>query len=632
MGKNTKRVQALLFSAAGLAVLAVLLIIVNMIAAQVKRRVRVDLTADKLYTLSAGSKAILNKLDSPVELHFYCSRNSGAMPVYLKNFASRVEDFLQEYVVASGGKVTIKTFNPTPDSDDEDAARLDGVEGQPLQNGEHLYLGLAVTCVDQTVAIPVLSPTNENNLEYDITRAIYRVTHPDKITIGIVSSLPVMGSAAPGMMNPMMRPPNQQKPWLFVNMLKRDYNVKKIEMNAKSIPDDIRVLLVIHPKKPSDQLLFAIDQFILRGGRVVAMLDPLSFIDAKSRQNQFTPPSPSSLGRLLDTWGVTFDTSKVIVDKIYGAEQNNGQQRQVYPAVLSLDKNAVSQKDIVTSSLDQLLFLFCGAFTGDGVEGLDRRVLVHSSRDSQLVPSFKAQMPGDAINKDFVSDDKEYAIAIQLTGKFKTAFPNGPPTAKGDDKKAAKPDFLKDSGAKPGSVVLISDSDFIYDQFWVRRLNMLGRVLYSQITDNENLLQNIIGQLSGDSNLISIRSRGIVHRPFVEMKKRREKAEAQYRAEIAELEKKKSRVEKRLAELQQTKTNANQKFVLSPAQQKELQKFRKENVETRKHLKAVRKQLNHEINKLELNLKLANIALMPLLIALLGIILGIIRKRREGAK
>src|SRR5436190_2528241 len=290
--------------------MALVLVAVNLIASPVRQRI--DLTAEKAYTLSPGTRAILAKLDTPVQIRFYCTKNASTMPVFLNTYAQRVDDLLAEYRQASKGKIEIQRLNPEPDSDAEDSARLDGVEGQQVRTGERVYLGLSVSMLDQKQAISFLAPDRERLLEYDISRAIARVMTVEKPVIGVMSALPVMGESNP---MAMQRGQSGPPPWAFIAELKRDFNVKEVEMTADKIPDDVKVLVVIHPKGISEIAQYALDQFILRGGKMVAFVDPLCALDrAQAQTGMMPPPSTSTLDKLFRAWGLAFDTAQVVAD------------------------------------------------------------------------------------------------------------------------------------------------------------------------------------------------------------------------------------------------------------------------------------------------------------------------------
>ncbi len=412
-----KPLEIILFSAVGVIAMFIVLVAANVIAAHFKQRI--DLTAEKAYTLSPGTKAILARLDTPVQIRFYVSQRATAMPVALKTYAQRVDDLLGEYKQASKGLIEIQKLDPEPDSDAEDSAKLDGVQGQPLSTGERIYLGLSVTMLDQKQAIPFLTPERERLLEYDISRAIARVSETNKPTVGVMSSLPVMGT-------PMMPMAQQQgdQPWAFITELQRDFNVKQVEMTVDKIPDGIQVLVVIHPRAISDATQFAIDQFVLRGGRLLAFLDPKSVLD-RMGQGMGAPASTSNLDKLLKAWGLTFGTNKVVADMNYLAKTRQGRA----PAILILNEKAMNKEDIVTADADNLVMAMAGDFEGTPAPGLKETVLVKSSPNSELVDPMMAQFGGESVATNFTPSGKEFPLAVRLSGKFKTAFPEGKPKA-----------------------------------------------------------------------------------------------------------------------------------------------------------------------------------------------------------
>ena len=280
------KLQTILFSAAGVALVFVAVVGANLIISQL--RARVDLTTDKLHTLSDGTKAILAKIDSPIQVRLYLSQGKDRMPAALKTYAQSVEDLLAEFKAQAKGNLEIKKFDPEPDSEAEDSAKLDGIEPQMLQTGESLYLGVAIEYPPQKAALPFLSPQREKLLEYDLARALSQVLATNKPVVGVMSPLPIFGQP----MNPMMMQMGRQQgsePWVFINELKRDFDVQQVAMDVEFIDEKIKVLLVLHPKDISDKAQFALDQFVLRGGKLVAFLDALCLAD--NRQ-----PNPMGLG------------------------------------------------------------------------------------------------------------------------------------------------------------------------------------------------------------------------------------------------------------------------------------------------------------------------------------------------
>lgn len=621
---KNKRLETVLYSAGGVIALFAVIVAVNVIGSRLK--FRADLTADKAFTLSEGTKAVLKKLDTPVQVRLYVSQKENAMPVVLKNYASRVEDLLNEYSQLSGGKLEFSKLDPEPDSDAEDNAKLDGVEPQMLPTGDRLYLGIAINMLDQKVALPFLSPDRERLLEYDLTRAIATVGNPTKPVIGLMSGLPVNGGINPAMMRMGQMQP--QEPWLFVGELKRDFTVKQVEMTAEKIDDDIKVLLVFHPKDITDAAQFAIDQFVLRGGKLIAFVDPSPVFDKNpqaSSNPMFAnmPGSKSSLDKLFAAWGIAFESSKVVADMTYKTKNRGGDQ----PTVLRFNADAMNKDDVATSQIDDLVMLLAGSFSGTPKDGLKQTVLIQSSKNASLADGFMAAMSGEQVVKDFKSENKEFPLAIQLAGKFKTAFPDGKP---GAGTNAPAGEVLKESKAET-QVILVGDTDMLHDQIVASVQEFFGQRIVTPQFGNLNLVQSLVEKLSGDNNLISIRSRATLNRPFTRIREMEAKAQEQYRGKIKALEDSLAETQNKLNELQ-SKKDANQRFILSPEQKAELDKFRKQQVDANKELKKLRRDLNLEKDSLENSLKWANILGMPALVTASGIFLAVAKRKRTAAK
>ena len=639
-----KSLQTILYSTAGVVVMLVILIVFNFIAGTA--RARLDLTQEKAYTLSAGTRAILKKLDTPVTIRFYCTQSESATPetVYLKGYARKVEDLLAEYRQVAGGKLRSEKYDPQPDSDAEDSARLDGIEPKQLPGADRFYLGLAVKCADQVQAISFLAPNRERLLEYDLDRAIVRTENPEKATIGLMTPLPVFGMPS----NPMMQQMGQQgsQPWALVTELKNDFNVKRVAMDVDKIDDDIRLLVVLAPKDISDKAQYAIDQFIMRGGKLVAFLDAQCLADNR-QQNQMMAQmggGGSSLDKLLKAWGLQFDTGKVVADMKYKMQlRGRNNEPQEAPAWLGLTSDAINKDDVATSQIDNIWMPLCGAFTGTPVAGLKETVLLHSSKDSQLVDAMLANFSGENIMKEFKPSGVQYALAIRLTGKFKTAFPDGAPQEKKDEKADTEKKEEKKAEEKKGSdslketkgdntVVLFGDSDLLYDPFTIRRIDSPFGAMQMAMNANLNLAQNIIEQMTGDNNLIAVRSRATLNRPFTRVKEIEAAANEKFQSEIKRLEDSSAEAQRKINEMQAQKKDKDQRFILSPEQRVELEKLRKEEGDTRKRLRQVQKDLKKEVVSLQTRLKWINILAVPLAVTATGIVIALVNRRKTSAK
>jgi len=639
-----KSFETILFSGLGIMLMLGLLVALNVITGAVPARI--DLTQEKAYTLSAGTKAILKKLDTPVKIRFYCTQSETATPetVFLKNYARKVEDLLAEYEQVAGKNLITEKYDPQPDSDAEDSARLDGLEPETVPGADRFYLGLSVNLADARETIPFLQPTRERLLEYDLTRAVSRVVTPEKPTLGVMSGLPVFGMPA----NPMMQMRQQgMEQWTIITELRGDYNVKRVDLTTDKIDDDIKVLLVIHPKDISDKAQYAIDQFVLRGGKLIAFLDPFSVLDSRAGQSGMLANmggSSSNLEKLLKAWGYTFEP-KVVADlnfmmKLRGP---NGAPQDA-PAWLGVMADGINKDDVASSQIDNIWMPLAGAFTGVPVAGLKETVLLHSTKESQLVDGFLANLSGESIIKEFKPSGVNYKLAIRLTGKFKTAFTNGKP----EDKKDEKPDAeKKDAEKQPeekkaddslkecqaaNTVVLFGDADMLYDNFALRKFDSPFGQLVSVLNGNLSLAQNLVEQMTGDSNLIAVRSRAETGRPFTRVRAMQAEAEQKFQAEIKRLEDSLADTQRKLNELQQQKTDKDQRFILSPEQRAALEKFRKDERDTKLRLKQVQKDLRKEVVSLETRLKWINILAMPLAVTVTGIVIAIVKRKKTSAK
>jgi ABC-type uncharacterized transport system involved in gliding motility auxiliary subunit len=629
--------DSLLYSVVGVVAVLVILVGINLLGGLFK--VRSDLTENKLYTLSNGTKKILKKLDTDVVIRFYFSKDNASVPVPLRTYAQEVQDLLEEYQQFGHGRIKVVKLDPKPDSDAEDSANLDGIEGQEVNLTDKIYLGIAVSCLDAKATIPYLSPDRETLLEYDLSRAISSVANPKKVVIGLMSALPVTGREASPMMMQQRRQPSQ--PWIFLTELKENYTVRDIPLAADKIGDDVSVLLVVHPQSISDEAQYAIDQFLLRGGKMVALLDPYSFVEAQTSGPYGREVGyDSTLAKLLPAWGIQFSVTKMLADPIFATQVQRENDVQSDPTILSITSDGINKQDALGAAINDLLLPFAGAFTGKPADGLKEDVLVKSSNQAGLVDTSILQAGPDAVRKELKSDNTSYPIAIRLSGKFKTAFPNGKPEPKSSPEPAQKPGAStsptpKNNSLKEGRsaavVILVGDSDFAYDAIAGRAQQVLTQTVFVPSNGNLNFIQSCVEQLAGDSDLIGIRSRSSGNRPFVVVNKMEAAAQQRYQSKIDELEDNLNQTRQKLASLQ-TGKQTDQKTLLSPEQQAEIKKFQKNEAAINQQLKEVRKNLRLEIDSLQNTFKWIVIAGMPLVVTLVGLTLAVVKRRKRAAR
>ena len=605
--------------ALGLAVLVAIVAAVDIIFANLS--LRADFTAEHLYTLSSGSKAVLGKLDKDVTFKYYFSSSAAEMPMALKTYANQVENLLDEYARASGGSLTVEKYDPKPDSDAEEWAQRYGIDPQqPNPFGASVYFGIVAVCGDREEAIGTLSPRTEATLEYDLTRLVTRVAWPERPVIGLMTSLE--GVLTPPM-NPMMMQRQQKRGWAAFGELAKDYEVREIATDVAAIDADVKTLIVLHGKNLSDKTLYAIDQFVCRGGRLIACVDPMSVVDLmSSRQNQMMQmqggPEPSTLGKIFEAWGVTFDVAKVTCDLDASTKMGNGQGGVAdEPAVLSLGQANMESSDLLVSRLSQVLFPFAGAFVFDAAKmpGLKFTPVITTSVDHSADVDRMGLMMGMG-SRQARPDGKSRVLAARLDGTFKTAYPNGPDGTN---------DVSKAVAEGKGSVMLFADSDFLADDFCVQLLRTPFGAMAQPMNDNLALFSNVIEQFAGREELIGIRTRGNGNRPFAVVDRLESEAMAKWQQKEADLQQRLQEAQQRISDLQRQKSG-NERMILSREQQDEIAKFRKAQADTRKELKGVRKALTGDIDSLGMRLKCINIGLIPLLVVLFGVVRFLRRK------
>jgi ABC-type uncharacterized transport system involved in gliding motility auxiliary subunit len=597
-----------------------------------------DFTEKSIHTLSDGTKAILGELDTPVVLRYYASRNTDYMPEEMKLHMRRVDDLLKEYASLSKGKLRVENLDPEPDTDAEDSANLDGINGQRIDD-QNLYFGIAVSCLDKTSVLPFLDPREETMLEYQLSKAIAEVTTPTKPKIGIMSGIDMKGGPAmmPG------QPPS--RPWVIYQQMKQTFDVVDVEMEKPTLdPKELKVLLLFHPANITPEAEFAVDQYLLGGGTVVACLDAFSVaaqMTGGGNQMMGMPgtSTTSTLPTLLKAWGVTYESGQVLADPAY-ATKLAGDRMGL--AVLTLDKKAMPQADnVITKDLGSVTFFLPGAFTRTGGAGVAANVLMKSTTGAGFVDSARASQLDPSLTTTFRPSGTSYDLVTHLTGTFKTAFPDGDPKAKAEEenkdaapeekkeqKKEETPASLKE-GVAPGNVFLIADIDVFYDRFAYNVQNFGGMQMASPIGGNSSLLFNLLDQAVGSKHLIGSRSRSAVRRPFTVVQEMEAEFNKQVGTQIEEFQEKQKAAQEKLSQLQSEKS-AGSELYLSPEQEAEIRKLRKEQVDYSKMIREKEKDLRRQKDKLAGNITLLNVAAMPALVILVG--LGLFFQRRRSTR
>ncbi|MGI9485869.1 MAG: Gldg family protein [Geminicoccaceae bacterium] len=605
----------------GIGLAVILFFSLNLLARSTITSTRLDLTAEGIYTLSDGTKEMLANIQEPVDLRFYYSDGLDDVGAYFSAHAGRVKELLAEYNRLSGGKIRIEHLDPEAFSPEEDLAVAEGVRGLPVSNdGDLAYFGISGrNTTDDSEVLAYLAPERADFLEYDLTRMVYDLGNPDKPVVGVLGDLPLMGSQF-----------NQGQPWLVLEAMFQFFDVRFLGGNHKAIDEEVDVLMLAQPENLDPPSLYAIDQFVMKGGRVFAMVDPLaeSLINGG---NQFTPAGGSailSLEPLFAAWGVTMVEGKVIGDAVtaqqVGARVNGRQGVVKYLPWLGLGEQNFSDGELVTAALERITLNSAGAIRArEGATTTFEPLLVSSNQAMEIdaEPLKVAPDPAKLIS-EFEPSGEIYTLAAKVTGPITSAFPDGPPEG-ADEALAAN--HLAEATA-PLSLVIVADADMLHDQNWVRQQDMLGQRVALPVANNADFAVNALELLSGSQNLIGLRSRGLSVRPFEVVEQMAQEAEFKYRSKEQELLTQIGETEKNIRALQDEEQQSG--VILTAEQQTEIENFRAEMIGLRQELRGVQRSLRQDVEALATKLKFFNIWAVPLVIALIAIGLALFRQMR----
>ena len=622
----------------GIIAVAAIVIGINMFADARLANQHVDLTQNHIYTLSPGTRQILAGLKEPITLRLFYSRRLGStVPVY-GTYADHVREMLGEYAAVSGGKIKLEFYDPEPFSDTEDRAMAYGLQGVPVdQGGVQVYFGLAGSDLeDDERTIAFFQPERERFLEYDLTKLVYELSNPKRPVVGVMSSLPLDGD--PRVMMRGQGGPEGQ-PYASTMLLRQTNQVKTVATDAQVIDPDIQVLLVAEAQNLSDATLYAIDQFVMRGGRLMVMVDPWSEAMAAIPSPTGMPPTDtgSNLKKLFDAWGIAFDPTKVVGD-LTGAwrvRANSDERVQAvnYVAWFNI-RDGINHDDPATADLQQVTVASAGAISKAANASFDFTPLLTSSAQSGQIAVDQVKMPDPSkILANFKPEGGPSVIAARIHGVLKSAF-TGPPDLAKDQKRPDNFPAHKAQTDAPANLVVVADSDILADRFWVRVSDFFGQQTAMPFSDNGPFVANVIGTLAGGDALIGLRSRGGTSHPFVLVNQMQSVAEAKFRQTQQALQKHLDDSENQLRTLRQGPSAAtdktNEQAVITPQQRAAIDAARKDIVDTRQQLRVVQFDLNRDISRLETELRIFNIVLVPAVLAIVAIALGVVRNRRRA--
>lgn len=633
---------------AALFLLLTLFLALNVLSTALFTSTRLDLTEEGLFSLSDGTEALLESIEEPVTLKFYYSEALGREVPFYGIYAGRVRDLLGEYAARSGGKVRVEIYDPEPFTELEDRAAADGLQQVPLQEGgEQVFFGIAGTnLTDDLEVIPFLQPERETFLEYDISRLIFALAKPKRTIVGIITSLPMQGTVrmnAMGQQTPVA-------PYIIADQIGATYETRYLKPDFDKVPDDITVLMLAHTAELGPRAQFAIDQFLLGGGKALIFVDPYS--EAESGQAQFfgeTAPESSNLATLFDHWGVAYDPAKVTADRLAARKVQPGEGRRPvdYVVWLELKGSNIDKTSPITSNVSTLAVASAGHIAlADGAAVTMTPLVTSSLGSAELnVEQVKGMRSPEALLRSYVPGPKPLVIAARLTAdSITTAFPDGPPdkapqegeeTPGAEDEAAYKakfPTVLKQS-AVPLDVIVVADSDVLADRFWVRVQEFFGRRVPIPVSGNGDFVLNSLDALSGSSVLLGLRGRGSTSRPFEVLEQIEREAEAQFAAREEQLQNTLADTQRRFDELRRSMPDGSAAIV-TEQEQAEIEAYRQEILAIRSELRAVQRSVREDVDRLEAALWFYNIALVPLLLTVLVLILAFwrsVRRRRRTA-
>lgn len=610
-----------------LAVLALLFVAVVLVSNVLLRGARVDLTENNLYTLSQGTRSLLGKLEEPMQLTLYFSDRGTAdtdnpSARALRAYYPRVRELLEEIAARSDGKIRLTVVDPLAYSEDEDNAVAAGIQALPFgPGGESVFLGLyGSNSTNGEAKIPLFDPGRENLAEYDIAKLIHDLSTNKKPAVGFISSLPMSAGFDPATRQ-------MRQPWAVYGELSQFFDLRQMNAAAlKTVESDINVIVLVHPKDLGDDALYALDQFVLRGGHLLVFVDPnaeqgASGADPENPQATLLADKSSDLAKLFKAWGLDYAHDKVVLDRAHALQISVAENAPPvrHPGVLGFTRKDLSTDDVITANLDSINMSTVGYLELSKDSKAKLVPLIQSSDQSMSVPSDRLKFLSDpsTLLTDFQPAGQPFVLAGRLEGRFRTAFPER--TDAGHLAEA------KDSNA----IVVFADTDILSDRLWAEVQNFLGQRVLNPFAHNGDLVINAVDNLAGDSDLISIRGRATSQRPFTKVAELKRKADDSFRQKEKQLQQELAETERKLTELQSSKSQ-DQAMVLSAEQKTELDNFLKRKVDIRKQLRDVRRQLDADIDALGTRLKFINILLVPLL--LIGAALGFVGWKARRAR
>ncbi len=597
----------------------------NMAAGVWLKTARLDLTQDSLFTLSDGTRETLAEIDEPITLRFYKSAIIDELGPFYRNYARRVAELLDEYARHADGMLIIETYDPAAFSPEEDLAVADGLEGIPIsREGDQLFFGLAgFNSTDDRDAVAYLAPERAMFLEYDLTRLVHDLANPEKPVVAVIGDLQLMGD-----------PSTRYQPWFVTEIMRQFFDVRVLGGTVDRIDDDVSVLVLAQPANVDDQTLYAIDQYALSGGHVLAFLDPAPEIMVAGQQPGTPPPTFQALTPLLTAWGIEIPMDQVVGDPdnavaVQAADRTGRPAIVPYLPWVSLGPDAMAGDDVILANLERIHLNSAGIVRPIDGAATTFEPILQSTDQAGLVDAFMVTMMPDPVGliQTFQPGGDVLTYAARVSGTVASAFPDGPPETVTDQEIVVA---HRSEGDAPLNMIVVADADILSDRSWLRTEALLGQRYTVPTANNGDFAVNALENLSGSAGLIALRGRGLTDRPFELLQAMQRDAEQRFRDAEETLLTQIDEAEARITQLRQEEQDSG--ILLTGAQQQTIDEFRGQMLELRQQLRDVQHSLRQDVERVEQQIRIANIWAVPALVALIAIGLAIVRRVRMSRR
>jgi len=577
---------------------------------------RLDLTQQKIYSFSDGTQKIVANLQQDVAITLFFSAKASKDLTALRSYALSVQELLAEYVLLSKGKLTVNIIDPEPFSEEEDLAAEFGLQAVPLGDGTEVYFGLsAQNSAGEEGIIAFLQPDKEAFLEYQVSELIYRLGQTHSPVVGLMSTLDMRGGFD-------MQSGGSTPPWVIYDQLDELFDMRWVDEKLQDLDKDLELLILVQPGVLDDNSLYELDQFVMKGGKLLVFVDPRA--ESQTGAPQVANDADSSLAKLFSNWGIEYSSEQVLTDDKYAMTIAMGQNQPPlrHLGLLGVQQDSLSSQEVATADLEMINFASAGVIRQqEGFDHIQFDALAWSSEQAQTIPlqQYQGISEPSQLSASFIASGESYVLAARLSGQANSVFAQKPDSSVYDAPHVSETEQL--------NVIVVADTDVLTDRLWVQVQSFFGQRIQQPWADNGAFVTNVVEQFLGSSDLISIRSRGRFTRPFTVVQDIQHQAQTAYQEHEQALQQQLQDTEQQLALLEQQREEDS--LTLSPAQEQALEDFQQQKLHIRKALREVRHELDKDIEALGGRLKLINIVVLPILLTLMLMLVARVRLRRR---